>query len=85
MKNWHKTAGGARKTDKLPNYSHTYFKYDAVVVALMQSKKFVLKEKRGVRKASMPTGRPAESTRRLDKQLIREILDRRHDVSVILS
>ncbi|MCX9010200.1 MAG: hypothetical protein OIN66_03655 [Candidatus Methanoperedens sp.] len=51
----------------------------------MQSKNFVLREKRGVRKASMPTGRQAESTRRSDKQLIREILDRRHDVSVILS
>jgi len=49
---------------------------------MMQRKHFVLRERKEVRKASMQT-REAES--RSDRQLIREILDRRHEVSVILS
>jgi len=48
----------------------------------MQCKHFILKEKKAVRKTSMQT-REIES--RSDRQLIREILDRRHEVSVILS
>jgi hypothetical protein len=51
----------------------------------MQRKQFVIGEKREIRKASMPTLKQAESRRRSDRQFIREILDRRHEVSVILS
>lgn len=49
---------------------------------MMQRKHFVLREKKDVRKSSMQT---AEAESRSDRQLIREILDRRHEVSVILS
>ncbi len=48
-------------------------------------RKLVLKEKKAVRKASIQTRRQAESVGRSDRQLIREILDRRHEVSIILS
>ncbi|MCG2728633.1 MAG: hypothetical protein L6244_08305 [Candidatus Methanoperedenaceae archaeon] len=51
----------------------------------MQRKQFVLRDKKDIRKASMPTVRYTENERRIDRQLIREILDRRHEVSVILS
>lgn len=61
------------------------FKYKVVVLVMMQRKQFVLREKKEVRKASMSTLRHAESRRRNDSQSIREILDRRHEVSVILS
>ncbi len=49
---------------------------------MMPRKNFDLREKKAVRKSSMQTG---EAESRSDRQLIREILDRRHDVSVILS
>jgi hypothetical protein len=45
----------------------------------------VLKERKEVRKAIIPTGSGAESMRLSDRQLVREILDRRYEVSVILS
>jgi hypothetical protein len=48
----------------------------------MQRKQFVLREKKAVRKASMRT---VQAESRSDRQLFREILDRRHEVSVILS
>ncbi|MDD5474014.1 MAG: hypothetical protein PHU34_07680 [Candidatus Methanoperedens sp.] len=51
----------------------------------MQRKQFVLRERKDIRKASMPTVRHTENERRNDRQLIREILDSRHEVSVILS
>jgi hypothetical protein len=61
------------------------FKYRVVVVVLMQHKQFVLREKNEIRKASMRALRQAERGRHNDRQFIREILDRRHEVSVILS
>jgi hypothetical protein len=52
---------------------------------MMQREHIVLRKEIAVRKAGMQTVRKAESIRRSDRQLIREILDRRHQVSVILS
>ncbi|MCZ7393471.1 MAG: hypothetical protein ABOK23_13115 [Candidatus Methanoperedens sp.] len=51
----------------------------------MQRRQFVLSGKKDARKASVSTLRQVESERRNDRQSIREILDRRHEVSVILS
>jgi hypothetical protein len=51
----------------------------------MQRQQFVLREEKEVRNASISTVRQAERERRIDRQFIREILDRRHEVSVILS
>ncbi|MDD5616196.1 MAG: hypothetical protein PHH85_08340 [Candidatus Methanoperedens sp.] len=51
----------------------------------MQRKQSIPKADKKVRKVVSPKARQVESVRQSDSQLIREILDRRHQVSIILS
>ncbi len=52
---------------------------------VMQRKQFVLKERKKERNAVKAEAMSTDRIRRNDRQAIREILDRRHQVSIILS
>jgi len=56
----------------------------ALLVALMRRKQSISGEKQEVEKASRQTLNQKEDSRLSDRKSIREMLDRRHDVSVIL-